>query len=231
MASQMNLALIEPWYFGDREDRIGLYQTLAFECLYGELVSYLLLRGSLRSKKHTNYLRVQWNWSWKISLASFKTCSSTSMKMSIPYSLMPGSIAPLAVLSFLFSSDSTFATPFAGLASHHCQMKFYKESMGLVVSTHTLCALHSTTNFHCCFHLTGTTFCSDWIREAVDWVRAKKEDMQKFEMKWCTFRYWTPYNLFWIMLKLLSRHKMWLYIPGPSTCISLCKLKTNILSS
>ena len=50
----------------------------------------------------------------------------------------------VAGLSFLFSSDSTFATPFAGLESHHCQMKFYKESMGLVVSTRTLCALNST---------------------------------------------------------------------------------------
>ena len=48
----------------------------------------------------------------------------------------------VAGLSSLFGSDSAFATPFAGLESNHCQMKFYKESLGLVVSSHTLHALY-----------------------------------------------------------------------------------------
>lgn len=36
-------------------------------------------------------------------------------------------------LSSLLSS--TYSTPFAGLESAHCQMKYYKEALGFVVST------------------------------------------------------------------------------------------------
>ena len=57
----------------------------------------------------------------------FDNVKSKLMSIGVDPSSVPG-------LSLLFAEDSIHATPFKKLETHHMQMKYYKETLGLVVS-------------------------------------------------------------------------------------------------
>ena len=58
----------------------------------------------------------------------FDEVTSVLTNAGIDSSSVPG-------LSSLFSSTSVYAAPFAGLEMQHLQMRYYKESLGFVVSS------------------------------------------------------------------------------------------------
>ena len=57
----------------------------------------------------------------------FDDVTSALANVGIDFSTIPG-------LSSLFSGNSVYASPFAGLETQHTQMRYYKESLGFVVS-------------------------------------------------------------------------------------------------